>query len=181
MSDENGHAVDFSFKGITGSPIERWVYKTVLAMGIIAAVGLTAMMLITIYDITMRFLFSKPIYGVYELVGMVLVLTSSFGFALCQKDKAHITITLITDMLPPKIKAFTELFGLLMSFICYGIITYMMGVDTIEFFERGMGALSGDLGINWGYISVLFFIGSLMFSIVIFMQLIQAISKMVRR
>ena len=80
-----------------------------------------------------------------------------------------------------KVKAFSELFGLLMSFVCYGIITWMMAVDTIEFFERGMGALSGDLGINWGYISVLFFIGCLAFVIVLFLQLVQAIGNMIRR
>jgi TRAP-type C4-dicarboxylate transport system permease small subunit len=181
MSDENGHVVDFTFKGITGSPIERVVYKAVLAMGIISAVGLTAMMLVSIYDITMRFFFSKPIYGVYELVGMILVLTSSFGFALCQKDKAHITITLITDMLPARLKAYTEVFGMLMSLFCYGLITWVVGIETIDYFERGTGSLSGDLGINLGYISAAFFVGCLAFTVVLCLQTIQGIGKLIRR
>jgi TRAP-type C4-dicarboxylate transport system permease small subunit len=181
MNDEDGHELEFGFRSITGGPVERWVYKITLAMGIVAAVGLAAMMLVTMYDIVMRFFFKKPLYGVYELVGMILVLTSTFGMALCQKDKSHITINLITDMLPPKLKAMSEIFALLTSFICFGIITGQMFMDTIEFFERGFGGLSPDLGLNWGYISAVFVIGSFVFTIVLLMQFVKSVGKLIRR
>jgi TRAP-type C4-dicarboxylate transport system permease small subunit len=181
MKDETGHELEFSFKNITGGPIERSVYKLTLVMGIISAIGLTSMMLISVYDILMRFFFAKPIYGVYELVGMLLVLTSTFGMALCQKDKAHITITLITDMLPPRLKSITEVFGLLMAFICFGIITGMMFIDTVEYFERGIGGLSSDLGIQLGYVSAVFVIGSFVFTMVLLMQFIQSFAKLIKR
>ena len=181
MTEETGHELEFSFKSITGGPIERRVYKTTLVMGIISAVGLTAMMLVTVYNVLMRFLFSKPIYGVVELVGMLLVLTSTFGMALCQKDKAHITITLITDMLPPRIKAISEVFALLMSFICFGIITRQMYIETTGFFERGIGGLSADLGIQLGYVSAVFVIGSFVFTMVLLMQFIQSFGKLIKR
>ena len=181
MTEETGHELEFSFKSITGGPIERRVYKTTLAMGIISAIGLTAMMLITVYDVLMRFFFSNPLYGVYELVGMILVLTSTFGMALCQKDRSHITITLITDMLPLGLKALSEVFALLMSFICYGIITWQMSVDTIDFFARGIGGLSADLGLNWGYVSSVFVIGSFVFTIVLLMQFIKTVDKLIKR
>ena len=180
MSDETGHELEFSFKSITGGPVQRRVYKLTLVMGIISAVGLTAMMVITVYNVIMRYVFTKPIYGVVELVGMILVLTSTFGMALCQKDRAHITITLITDMLPPRIKTLSEVFGLLMSFICFGIITWMMFTDTVDFFERGIGGLSADLGIQLGYVSATFVIGSFVFTMVLLMQFIQSLGKMIK-
>ena len=180
MSDETGHELEFSFKSITGGPIERRVYKFTLVMGIISAVGLTAMMVITVYNVIMRYVFTKPIYGVVELVGMILVLTSTFGMALCQKDRSHITITLITDMLPPRIKAISEVFGLLMSFICFGIITCMMFIDTVEFFERGIGGLSADLGFPLGYVSATFVIGSFAFTVVLLMQFIESLGKLTK-
>jgi TRAP-type C4-dicarboxylate transport system permease small subunit len=183
MTDEreDGHEIEFSFKSITGKPFERRVYKTTYAMAIISAVGLTAMMLVSVYNVLMRYLFAKPIYGVVELVGMILVLTSTFGMALCQKDKAHITITLITDMLSPSLKSMTEVFGLLMSFICYGIITWMMLMDTVGYFERGIGGLSSDLGIQLGYVSAVFVIGSFVFTMVLLMQFLQSFGKMIKR
>jgi len=177
---EDGHGLEFSFKSITGGPVQRRVYKLTLVMGIISAVGLTAMMVITVYNVIMRYVFTKPIYGVVELVGMILVLTSTFGMALCQKDRAHITITLITDMLPPRIKTLSEVFGLLMSFICFGIITWMMFTDTVDFFERGIGGLSADLGIQLGYVSATFVIGSFVFTMVLLMQFIQSLGKMIK-
>ena len=181
MKEETGHELEFGFKSITGGPIERRVYKTTLAMGIISAVGLMSMMLVTVYDVTMRFFFSKPLYGVYELVGMILVLTSTFGMALCQKDRSHITINLITDMFPPGLKNISVVFALLMSFICFGIITGQMVIDTIDYFERGIGGLSADLGINWGYVSSVFVIGSFVFTIVLLMQFIQTVGKLIKR
>ena len=183
MTDEreDGHEIEFSFKNITGRPFERRVYKATFVMAIISAFGLTAMMLVTVYNVIMRYLFAKPIYGVVELVGMILVLTSTFGMALCQKEKAHIAITLITDMLPARIKTTSVVFGLLMSLICYGIITWQMSIQTIEYFERGTGALSSDLGINWGYISALFVVGSFVFTIVLLMQFIQTLGHLIKR
>ena len=138
-------------------------------------------MLISVYDILMRFFFAKPMYGVYELVGMLLVMTSTFGMALCQKDKAHITITLITDMLPAKMKTTSVAFGLLMSLICYGIITWQMSIGTIEYFERGIGGLSADLGFQLGYVSAVFVIGSFVFTMVLLMQFLQSFGKMIKR
>jgi TRAP-type C4-dicarboxylate transport system permease small subunit len=181
MKDETAHELEFSFKSITGGTIERNVYKLTLVMGIISAIGLMSMMLLSVYDILMRFFFAKPIYGVYELVGMILVITSTFGMALCQKEKAHITITLITDMLPARIKTTSVAFGLLMSLICYGIITWQMSIGTIEYFERGTGGLSSELGINWGYISALFVVGSFVFTIVLLMQFIQTLGHLIKR
>ena len=150
-------------------------------MGVISAVGLALMMLVTVYDVLMRYFFSKPVYGVYELVGMLLVLTSTFGMALCQKDKSHITITLISNMLSPKLQSVSEVFSLLMSFFCFGIITGQMVLDTIEYFERGFGGLSADLGINLGYVSGTFSIGSFMFTVVLLMQFFRALARLITR
>ena len=128
MVDENkdAHGAKTTLKSITGGPIERKIYKAAFVMGVISAIGMASMMLVTMYDVFMRFLFAKPIYGVYELVGMLLVVTSSFGMALCQKDRSHITVTLITDRLPPRMKKISVIFGLFMSLVCYGIITWQM-------------------------------------------------------
>jgi len=177
--DANGAGM--TFKSITGGPIERRVYKLTLVMGVIAAIGMALMMLVTMYDVFMRYLFAKPLYGVYELVGMLLVVTSSFGMALCQKDKSHITITLLTDRLPPGMKKITIVFGLLMSLICYGIITSQMALDTGFFFATGDGGLTPELGINWGYVSAFFTIGGFVFSVVLLMQLIQSFAKKAKR
>ena len=183
MTDEreDGHEIEFSFKNITGRPFERRVYKATFVMAIISAVGLTSMMLVTVYNVIMRYLFAKPIYGVVELVGMILVLTSTFGMALCQKDKAHIKITLITDLLSSRMQNISDVFGLLMSFICYGIITWMMAIDTYEFFERGIGGLSADLGIQLGYVTAVFVMGSFVFTMVLLMQFFQSFDKMIKR
>lgn len=179
MVDKNkgAHGAETTIKSITGGPIERGVYKAAFVMGVISAIGMAAMMLVTMYDVFMRYLFANPLYGVYELVGIFLVVTSSFGMALCQKDKSHITITLLTDKLPPGMKKITVVFGLLMSFICYGIITWQMALDTGLYFTRGSGGLTPELGFNWGYVSAFFTIGGFVFSVVLLMQLIQSFRR----
>ena len=68
-----------------------------------------------------------------------------------------------------------------MSFICFGIITRQMYIETIEYFERGIGGLSADLGIQLGYISAVFVIGSFVFTMVLLMQFIQSFGKLIKR
>jgi len=181
MKDETGHELEFSFKSITGRPIERWIKKLTLVIAIISAITILFMMLISVYDILMRFFFTKPLYGVYELVGMLLVVATAFGFALTQKDKAHISITIITDMLPAGIKTASVVFGHFLSFICCGIITWQMYIRTIVYFKRGSGGLSSDLGINLGYITALFVVGSFVFTIVLLMHFVQDLGKLMKR
>ena len=56
-------------------PMSRWRERCSLVCGVLAAVFLAAMLLITVADVTLRAVLNLPIRGGYELVELFLVAT----------------------------------------------------------------------------------------------------------
>jgi TRAP-type transport system small permease protein len=63
-----------------GAIVTRWREIIATTCGVIAALFLTAMMLLTVADVTLRAAFNLPIRGVYELIE--LLLTGTFFVAM---------------------------------------------------------------------------------------------------
>ena len=55
--------------------MRRWRDRASTACGLVAAVFLTAMMLLTVADVALRAAFNFPIRGVYELIELLLAWT----------------------------------------------------------------------------------------------------------
>ena len=75
-------------------------------------VVLAAMMTLTVADVFMRYVFSRPITGTTELTEYMMVCTL-LGMAPCALEKRHINVDVVTQMLPPKINAVVDIITLL--------------------------------------------------------------------
>lgn len=82
------------------------------------------MMLLMVADITLRFLFNKPILGGYELVEILMVLLVGLGFAFTQSEDGHVRVTMFIDYLPARPKAIVDAMGLLAGTAMMGIVGY---------------------------------------------------------
>jgi len=103
------------------------------------------------------------------------------GMALCQRDRAHIVVSLVVDKLPPGIQPIIQSIALFLSLGTFSIITWQMFVLTVQYYSKGRGGVSPDLGISNGHVSLTFAIGALMFSLVLLLHLVQALAKLMRR
>lgn len=164
-----------------GSFIERGIYRVSGWLGMLSAAALCLMMAVTVVDVGGRYLFNKPLYGSYEIIGMLLVAAGPLGMALCQKEKSHIVVYLVVDLLPIRIQEILKAIALFISLGLFSIITWKMTQLTIQFYSRGRGGISADLGISLGHVSVVFSVGALMFSLVLLLHLVQALSQLRRR
>ncbi|MFC1979477.1 TRAP transporter small permease [Chloroflexota bacterium] len=63
---------------------------------------LATMMLLTGMDVLLRYVFSSPIVGAYELTEFMLLLAVFLGLAYTQRQKAHITVDLVISRLSKK-------------------------------------------------------------------------------
>ncbi|MBW1801596.1 MAG: TRAP transporter small permease [Deltaproteobacteria bacterium] len=160
---------------------ERGLYRISLWLSVVSAIALCLMMVVTVIDVGGRYCFNKPIYGSYELIGMLLVAASTLGMAACQKEKSHITVSLVVDLLPARARSILVSLALFFSFATFSIITWRMAVLTVQFYARGRGGVSPDLGISNGHVSLVFSIGALMFSLVLLLHLLQALRNAIRR
>lgn len=82
-------------------PVHRgkgWL--SALATGVSAAV-VFIMMMITVVDVIGRYVFNAPLFGALELTELLMGLLVYMGLPLATYRREHITISLLTDALPP--------------------------------------------------------------------------------
>jgi TRAP-type C4-dicarboxylate transport system permease small subunit len=74
-------------------------------LGILVAILLFAMMMVTVVDVVGRYLFSQPLAGAYELTEIMLALSVFIGLPLICLREEHVALTLLIDRLPKRVRA----------------------------------------------------------------------------
>jgi len=81
------------FIGIIARPAAR-------GMSAIAAGMLVAMMILTGADVTLRYIFNRPILGSFEITEFMMAITVALGLAYCALQKAHVRSDVVVSRLP---------------------------------------------------------------------------------
>ena len=85
--------------------IEKRVMIVFTVLGAFSAVGLVAMMMITVVDATARRFFSFTIYGAYEGVSFLLSGVFFFSLCYCTSRKGHFAIDVLTLRFRSRVRA----------------------------------------------------------------------------
>ena len=110
----------------------------------VAMFTVTAMMLLTVTDVFMRYVFSAPIIGVTEVTEFMMVCLL-LGMAACAIEGRHIKVDVVTSRTPPKITGLMDAIGLLLGIGLAAILVlqgYRHGL-----FQRSYGVASSMLDI----------------------------------
>ena len=119
------------------------VFSSVLSY--VGAVALFAMMAMTTVDVTARYIFNKPIVGVFELTEyLVLILIFSF-LGYTQSERAHVSVDLLLPRLPSKVVAAIDLINHLVC-LALMVIIFWMGIEKALDLKTA-GEASPNLGI----------------------------------
>ena len=77
--------------------------KTVTGVGsffnLIASASLLAMILLTCLDVCMRYFFSRPIIGTYDLVSLMGAVLAAFALPYTMLEKGHVAVDLLIQSL----------------------------------------------------------------------------------
>ena len=73
-------------------------------LGVFSAIGLVAMMMITVVDATGRRFFAFTIYGGYEAVSLILSGVFFFSLCYCTAKRGHFAIDVMTSRFSPKVQ-----------------------------------------------------------------------------
>ncbi len=90
------------YKNPTLSAVTLWYRRFCTIFGIVAGLSLIVMIFSTTLDTTLRYIFSRPIPGVFELNEVILVVCVFMGLAWTQIQRGHIRVVLVLRRLPPK-------------------------------------------------------------------------------
>jgi TRAP-type C4-dicarboxylate transport system permease small subunit len=125
-------------------------------MAVIAAAVLGIMMINTVGDVCGRYFFLHPIEGTFELVGIMLVIAGSLSLAYCQLNKAHIRITVISDILPTRGQAIVLLVSYIIAAFVSGMICWQGALRAWEYIFKEIGGTTVTLGmVFWPFMLLL--------------------------
>jgi TRAP-type C4-dicarboxylate transport system permease small subunit len=118
--------------------VNRFVLPVVTILHGVGAGILVAMMVLTASDVTLRYVFDRPIVGSFDLTEYMMAIVVSFSLAYCAFFKGHVSVDLIINRLPRRAQAVIDgITGLLGIFI-FTLITWQAWVYMKLLFASGL-------------------------------------------
>jgi TRAP-type C4-dicarboxylate transport system permease small subunit len=81
--------------GVGPAPEHRWGRRADAALGLAASAILFSMMTLTFVDVILRYLFSRPLRGGFEVTELMLLVLIFAGLPLVTHANEHVTMDLI--------------------------------------------------------------------------------------
>lgn len=167
-----------------------WLSKTGhLINGVISAISgwinsvgkgiLAAMMFLTFADVSLRYVFNRPLTGSYELTEYMMVILVGFGIAYCAVVKGHITIDIVVSRFPQRTQAIIDSVTCLIGLGLFSLITWQCALHLKGHFEAGVASVV-LLIPTFPFIAALT-LGSAMFCLVLLTHLVEFLSQAVRK
>jgi TRAP-type C4-dicarboxylate transport system permease small subunit len=113
----------------------------------LAALALTMLMLITVADVSLRYLFRSPVRGSYDMVESMLVVFVFNSVAAGFFMRRHVVIDLIDSAIGRRATAVLIRIADLLSVVCLGLLLWAMLGPAIQAYEYGDRKLELNLPI----------------------------------
>ena len=131
----------------TGSKLSSIVISISRWMAVLACFTLAAMMFFVTVDVAGRDFFNKPLRGTVEIVGLLLILASTWGMGLCQIEKRHLRIPLLYDLLPLRVRLWLDILAYVVCLVTAGIVTWQVLVLAVNYLRMPHGNATEILGL----------------------------------
>lgn len=161
----------------------KWVERFISPLiGIVHKVGLVVlllMMFLTVGDVVGRKFFDAPISGTFELTTFMLALVVFFSIAYTQVRKGHISIDVVVSRFSKRAQAVIDSITYFLSLGLFSLVTWQSAVHANRLFEGHN--VSGVLSWPVYPFVIAVAIGSLLFSLVLVVNLFSSLAKAVKR
>jgi TRAP-type C4-dicarboxylate transport system permease small subunit len=106
------------------------------SLAVIAGIGLTFMMMITVCDVVLRYL-GRPIPGTYELVAFSGVIVIGFAIAYTSLKKAHVYVDFLIENMGGKTKSVVQIITRIMCIAFFAMLGVCLIGDGFHLYETG--------------------------------------------
>ena len=117
------------------------------ALNLLAGLSLTAMVILTTYQVITRYVFNAPSTWSEELVGYLFAWSTLFGAAIVSGERGHMNIPIIVDMAAPGLKKLLLSLGEIIAFLFSMVILVYGGMQITSL---AMGQMTSSLGVAVG-------------------------------
>lgn len=138
-----------------------------------AALALLVLVVMTISAVFMRYFMGQPIQWTEEMSGLLMIWVVMLGGVVAERDRAHLTIPFMVDMLPAKIKRIIATVTALSS---VGLLLYMALLG-YRLAEMTQFKLTQILKISWFWIDLAVPVGALATAVYTLYWLINDLKK----
>ncbi len=128
------------------------------------------LMLLTVADILLRYIFSKPVPGTLEIGTAMLPWIVFLGFAFALSKGLHVRLTLITDRFSPRAQLWMDILAYVLGFALCVSMTYLGWIQFWQSFSIREVMLA-PVQVPW-------WIGKLAFPIGMFIVSLQYLSSL---
>ncbi len=158
--------------------IERVLYRAGTIGGWAGRGVLAGMVLLIVADVTLRYVFSRPIHASMEIVEFGLVLVVFCSIAFCTAQRSHLAIDTLVTRLPQRVQV---VIGGIVHFIgagIFGVIAWQSIVHAVRLEDYGNVTVLLNLPY-YPFLSVVA-LCSLLVSLLLLGQLVRLITEAVR-
>jgi TRAP-type C4-dicarboxylate transport system permease small subunit len=165
--------------GNVGDILEKAVYPISRFLHRFAQVVLVLMVLLTVVDVCLRYIFNNPIVGSYEVTEfmMAVLVFASVGFTQSVKD--HVSVDLVVTKLPDRVRALLEAITCLLAFGLFALAAWRNALHTGTTWERH--DVSAELFIPVSPFVLFVALGLAILSLVLLVQFFQSLSRVLKK
>lgn len=140
---------------------------------------MVAMLLLTVSDVFLRFVFNKPVLGSVEITEYLMVGTGFLGIAWCAAKGGHVGVDLVVRHLPPRAQAAIDSVTCLLSLGVVPLVAWQAFVQAG--YAKAENIQSDLLDIPAYPFYLIVGIAYVLFSLVLINTLVQFVTKAVKR
>ena len=126
--------------GIVINSISKWLDPTSRILSLVAAAALAVMMFLTFSDVSLRYIFNRPITGTLEITELLMFTLVIFGMVYCAYGKAHIRVDIFMTYLPRRTQSAFNIPAYGLAAIFYIFIIKQSIVFAITALEDRLGS-----------------------------------------
>lgn len=159
--------------------LERGIQRLSRAINGIGVGFLALMMFLTGTDVTLRYIFNRPIAGAYELTELMMVILVFWGLAYTQLEKGHVAIELVFSRLPKTAQAIADI---IVYCLCLGLFALLVWQNVVQAKSKmATGLVTGTLTIPvWPFYLVVAF-GCLIMCLLLLIELIGSLNRLAKK
>ena len=144
----------------------------------IASIILFFMMLLTVADVFLRKVFSRPIMGSVEVTEFMMVGLVFFSLAQTEVLNRHVKVDLLMSRLGEKTQGLIDMITQFVCFLLFGAITWSTLIYSAKM--RASGEVSQDLWIPIYPFVYMVVMGCALLSTILLVKFLMALIKMVK-
>ena len=132
--------------------VQKYLDKTVKALGVVAALMLGVLVLLVVYDALMRYLFQTGSVALQELEWHLFDVVIMLGIAYTLQRNAHVRVDIFYENYTPKYRHIVNIIATLFFILPLSLLIISIGIDFVSMSLLQMEASSDPGGLAYRFL-----------------------------